>query len=260
MTRPTRARDLIAAEWIKIWSLRSTWWMLLCAIILSTGVGALVTGADAGQWDRMTPAQRAGFDPLPDTFIGFLVAQLIFASLGALAITGEYSSGLIRTTFAAAPGRAGVLTAKATAVSAVAFLAGLVATLASFGVGQAILSRRHLDVSITDPASLRAIIGAVVYLVAAALLGLGLGALLRHAAGAIAVLVAVLFLAPELLHGTTQWLTDISNALPGTAIRRLISMHPWQGAPAVPTAFLTIVAYPAVVLAVAAIIIRRRDV
>jgi hypothetical protein len=102
---PLRPRplDLVAAEWIKLRSLRSTWWVLLAAAAVAFAVGLLVCSTDAGQWPRMTPGQRAGFDPLADSFVGFAVAQLLFAAIGVLSVTGAYSSGLIRTTLARPP-------------------------------------------------------------------------------------------------------------------------------------------------------------
>ncbi len=109
-----------AAEWIKLRSLRSTYWVLLAATVIASGIGLLVCNADAGQWPRMTPGQRAGFDPMADAFTGFAVAQLLFAAIGVLTMTGEYSSGLIRTTFVAVPARRAVLAAKAAVVCLVA--------------------------------------------------------------------------------------------------------------------------------------------
>ncbi len=91
------------------------------------------------------------------------------------------------------------------------------------------------------------------------LTGLGLGVVIRNAAGALSVIVAVLFLAPTSLHGGTRWATDIGNALPGNAIRRLVSLHPWPGAPSITESVLVMIAYPAIALAAAALVIRRRD-
>jgi hypothetical protein len=258
---PLRARplDLVAAEWIKLRSLRSTYWVLLAATATAFGIGLLVCNADAGQWPRMTPSQRAGFDPMADSFTGFAVAQLLFAAIGVLTVTGEYSSGLIRTTFAAVPARRAVLAAKAAVVCLVTVTAGLGAALASFAAGQAILSRQHIGISLGHPGALRAVIVAAVFLGVATLTGLGLGVLIRHAAGALAIIVVLLFLAPSFLHGGSQWAIDIGNALPANAVRRLISLHPWPGAPSVTESALVMIIYPVVALAAAAYVIHRRD-
>jgi ABC-2 type transport system permease protein len=258
-TRLARARNVIGSEWTKLWSVRSTYWVLLCAAVTAIGLGAIIANADVGQWPKMSPSQQAAFDPLPDPYIGFMVAQLIFATLGVLSVTGEYSTGLIRTTFTAVPTRRAVLAAKAVVVAAVTVPVGAIIATATFATGQAILSQRHVGLSIGDPGALRSIVAATFYLVAVALVGLGLGALLRHTAAAIGALVTLLFLAPQFVHGTSRWAVDIDNALPGSAIRRLVSLHLYHGAPSMPQAFIVIAVYPAVLVVAAMILIHRRD-
>jgi ABC-2 type transport system permease protein len=254
-----RAGDLVASEWIKFRSLSSTYVVLLTAVITAFGVGLLVCNSDASQWAHLPPGQRAAIDPMADSFVGFAIAQLIFAAVGVLTMTGEYSSGLIRTTFAAVPARRAVLAAKAAVVSAVTFAVGLVTALASFAAGQAILSRQHIGISLSHPGAVRAIIAAALFLVAVSLTGLALGVLIRNAAGALTAVVVVLFVGPSFLHGTSRWVIDIANALPANAIRRLASLHPWPNAPSVTEAVIVIVIYPVVALAAAAYVIHRRD-
>ncbi|MDQ2815407.1 MAG: ABC transporter permease [Actinomycetota bacterium] len=253
------ALDLIAAEWIKLRSLRSTYLVLLAAAVIALGVGVLVCNNDAVGWPGMLPAARAAFDPMADSFVGFSIAQLIFAAIGVLTVTGEYSSGLIRTTFAAVPARRAVLAAKATVVCLVTVSVGLVTALATFWAGQAILSGQHIGISLGHPGAVRAVISAALFLVAAALMGLGLGVLIRNAAGALSVVVALLFLAPSFLHGTSEWVIDIANVLPANAIRRLVSLHPWPHAPSITESTIVIVVYPVVALAAAAYVLHRRD-
>jgi ABC-2 type transport system permease protein len=256
---PRKARELVSSEWTKLWSTRTTWAIVAMAAALAIGVAALAAQSDAHDIAGMTAVERARIDPISDSFIGFLLAQLLFASLGALAITGEYGSGLIRTTFAAVPVRWTVLAAKAAVVAGLAAVTGALTALASFATAQAILSGHHLGVSIGDPDARRAIVGTTVYLTAVSLIGLGLGTLLRHTAPTIGTLVALLFLAPELLHGGSSWIRDVGNTLPGNAIRRLASQDAWPGAPSVAYAFTAIAVYPIVVMAVAAVALRRRD-
>ena len=152
-----------------------------------------------------------------------------------------------------------VLAAKAAVVSVITLTVGLISALVSFTAGQAILSRQHIGISLGHPGAVRAIIATAVFLVAAALIGLGLGALIRNAAGALTAVVALLFLAPSFLHGTSSWVIDISNALPANAIRRLASLQPWQNAPSMTEAIFVVIIYPVVVLASAAYVIHRRD-
>jgi ABC-2 type transport system permease protein len=256
---PARPHDLVTGEWIKLRSLRSTYFMLLAAMVIALAIGMLVCNVDASQATRPLSGRQAAVDPLTDSFVGFVISQLIFAALGVLAMTGEYSSGLIRTTFAAVPARRAVLAAKAAVIFALTLTAGLVTALTAFLAGQAILSTQHLGISLSHPGAARAIIAAGLFLPAVALTGLALGVLLRSTAGALTVLIAVLFVVPELLNGTSQWVIDIANALPATAIRRLVSLHPMPHAPSVTECVIVMIAYPAVTLAAAAIVLHRRD-
>ena len=102
---PARARDLLAAEWIKLRSVRSTYLTLLFAAVAAVGVGYLVIRSQATHWATMTAQDRAYFDPVGEGFTGLGLAQLAFGVIGVLAISSEYTTGLIRTTFAAVPRR-----------------------------------------------------------------------------------------------------------------------------------------------------------
>jgi ABC-2 type transport system permease protein len=258
---PTAARplDLVAAEWIKLRSLRSTYLVLLTGVVAALAIGLLACNSDASQWPQLNPGERAAVDPMADSFVGFAIAQLIFAAIGVLTVTSEYSSGLIRTTFAAVPARRAVLAAKATVVCLVAVSVGLTTALVSFAAGQAILSGQHIGISLSHPGAARAVIAAALFLATVTLIGLGIGVLIRSAAGALAAAVALLFLAPTFLHGTSRWLVDIANALPSNAIRRLVSLHPWPTAPSVTECVIVIIAYPVAALTAAAYVIHRRD-
>jgi ABC-2 type transport system permease protein len=258
-TRLRRAMDLFRSEWIKLWSTPSTWWILLIAFCAAVGIGALAVRADVADWHQMTAAQRASVDQLAEPLWGLLISQLVVAILGALTITGEYSSGLIRTTLTAVPVRGAVLAAKAAVVTVAVAATGTLTTLTAFGVGQAIFATRHVAVSSAHPGVVPGLAAAIGYLIAATLIGLCLGTLLRHTAAAVTVLVALLFLAPELLHGTSPWVSHIANTLPGTAVHRMVSLYPWHGAPSASLSWTVIAVYPTALLAAAALAIRRRD-
>jgi ABC-2 type transport system permease protein len=148
---PARARDLLASEWIKFRSVRSTYLILLIAATAAVGIGYLVTHADATHWATMTASARAAFDPVSDSFTGLGIAQLAFGALGVLAISSEYTTGLIRTTFATAPRRRAVLTAKATVAGVISLLAGELIAFATFSISQQALSAQHLDVTLAHP-------------------------------------------------------------------------------------------------------------
>jgi hypothetical protein len=196
---------VLHAEWIKLRSLRSTYVTMLCAIALGTGLGFLDTTSVAHHWASMSAQDRAAFDPVGDSFTGLVFAQLAFGVLGVLAISTEYGTGMIRTTLAATPRRGVLFTAKALVVGAVALVLGEVFAFGTFLLGQAMLAAGHLDVSLTDPGVLRAVASAGLYLWVVAMVGYGVGALVRHTAGAIAVMFGIIFLAWPAARALESW-------------------------------------------------------
>ena len=182
---PARARDVLATEWIKFRSVRSTYLTLLLAAVAAVSIGYLVTHSDATHWSTMTMQARANFDSVGDSFAGLGIAQLAFGALGVLAISSEYTTGLIRTTFASTPRRRAVIAAKAAVVGVVSLLAGELVAFATFFTGQQALSAQHLNVALAHPGALRGVLAAGFYLAVMAWIGLGLGAVIRHTAGAI---------------------------------------------------------------------------
>jgi ABC-2 type transport system permease protein len=188
--------------------------------------------------------------------------QLIVAVLGVPAITSEYSTGMIRASLTAQPRRETVFAAEAAAVALVALAAGLAASFTSFLLGQAILARRDLGTSLGQPHVLRAVIGAGLFLAVSGLLALGLGAVFRHAAGAIIAAIAVLFMSLPLevfLPGTLQ--TAVDRWIPlnaGSQIWSTVtgpSAHqfpPWAG-------FAVFTAYAAAALALGLVLFLLRD-
>jgi hypothetical protein len=211
----------------------------------------------------MPLSERASFDPLDVSFRGFQLAQLVVGALGVLVIGGEYGSGLIRTTFAAYARRRSVLASKAAVVGAVALVLGEVLAFTSFWLTQAILSSAngtHLGLSIGSPGALRCTVSAGAYLAVVGLLGVGFGFALRHTAGALSALIALLFVIPSIVHQLpTQWDDDITRLLPTGAAVRLISEHPTASGLSLPWAAVELVVWPAVVLAIGAVVVSRRD-
>jgi len=260
VTAPTRARDVLTSEWIKLRSVRSTYLVLLFAAAAAVGIGYLVTQADATHWARMTAAARAAFDPVDDTFAGLGLAQLAFGALGVLAISSEYASGLIRTTFAAVPRRRAVIAAKAAVVGVVTLLAGELIAFATFFTGQWALSAQHLNVTLAHPGALRGVLAAGFYLAVTAWVGIGLGAVIRHTAGAVTAMVGVVFLLPTIITALpAPWDTRIGRFTVNLAAQQTIAQHPHTGYfPAGPS-FLIVAAYAAAAIAAAAFVITRRD-
>jgi ABC-2 type transport system permease protein len=182
--------DALRSEFTKIRSTRSTYWTLLALVVVTVGIGALAT---AGTASHPQGLDRATFDATQQSLAGLYVGQLVIAVLGALTITAEYSTGMIRTSLAVQPRRGVLFAAKAVVFAVISLVTGLVACFASFFLGQAILSGHHLSVTLGDPNVLRAVIGGALFLTACGMLAYGLGAILRHTAGAITAAIGLLF-------------------------------------------------------------------
>jgi hypothetical protein len=189
-------RTVAAMEWRKLRTVRSTWFVT--AFFAAAMIGFAMLALSHEGYAQMPAAGRASFDPTHDCFIGLVLGQLLTGTLGALTITSEFSSGMIRATFAAAPSRRLVLAAKAAVLGAITLAAGEITALASFLAGQALLTAPAPPATLGQPGVLRAVAMAGAYPALIALIGLGLGALVRHTAGAICALVGVLFVAPFL--------------------------------------------------------------
>jgi ABC-type transport system involved in multi-copper enzyme maturation permease subunit len=173
-------------EWIKLRSLRSTRWVLAGGMVATVALGVV-----AGYNTRSVTG-----DPTSNVLAGVLVGQVVTGVLGVLAMTSEYSSGLVRVTFAAMPRRGLVLAAKTVVFGTVCLVAGEVTVVASFLGGMAALRSSVPHPSLSDPAVLRAVLMAGGYLALTGLAGLGIGAILRHGAAAVGVLVGGLFVLP----------------------------------------------------------------
>jgi hypothetical protein len=193
-------RHVLRMEWIKLRSLRSTRWTLLVAAVGTVGLGvAVLASYQPARFARMTAEQREAFDPTNMGFAGTLIAMLAFGVLGVLTATGEYSSGMIRATLAAVPGRGLVLLAKATVFGAVALVVGELTVLGNFLAGEAVLTNAAPHASLGDPAVLRSVLLTGAFLALLGLVGLGLGAIVRHTAGAITAFIGGLFAVPMIV-------------------------------------------------------------
>jgi ABC-2 type transport system permease protein len=257
-SRAVRAGDVLAFEWTKLRSVRSNYWTLSIAAVVSIGVAAIV-----GHSISSAPGGRAGgnsFSPLTASFLGYAeYAILPVAILGVLAFTSEFSTGLIRTTLVAVPRRRAVLAAKAAVVGAIALLAGELLAFASFFLVQAILTGRHGGLSLSGHAG--AVLAAGVLMPACVLAGLSLGAIIRHTAGAIAATVGVIYLVPAAcLFLPSPWRDDLGRFTPGFAAYQVTSPHPHPGLLSPALSMLVILAWPAASLLAAALVLARRDV
>jgi hypothetical protein len=264
LSRPDTARpiapDMVRSEWTKFRSVNSSYWTLLAAAVGMVGLSALLSAVFVGRYSTISAADKATFNPTSFSLNGILLSQLAVGVLGVLVITAEYSTGMIRATFAAVPKRPTVLAAKAAVFTAATLVTGIVSSFAAFSVGQAILSSKHIQASIGDPGVLRSVFGAGLYLAVLGLLALGIGTLIRHSAGAIAAVFGLILVLPGVVLALpASWSNAISKYLPssaGQAIFRTMpnrtSFSPWVG-------LLLFCGYTAVVLVAAGVALQRRD-
>jgi ABC-2 type transport system permease protein len=255
-----RCYDLLAAEWIKLWSLRSTYLALAAAVIATPVVSLGVAQANISYIRSGQPHGLDQIDAMATSFRGIAIAQLIIGVLGALTITGEFGSGLIRTTFAATPQRGAVLAAKATVIGVVTLVFGQVLAFGVFLGTQAILGRIHAGLSIAAPGVFRSVSGTGLYLAVVALLGLGIGALVRHTAAAIATIVVFFFLMPQ-IPGVlpTPWNYRFADAFPSTAVQQLSTLTPTTHLLTLSQSYILLLGYAILVPLVGALVVRRRD-
>lgn len=250
-----RARDVLTSEWTKLRSVRSTYWTLGVAMVTGIGFSGIVAYAFAA-----TPASSSTpIDPLQPSFLSLEYAVLAVGFLGVVTVTSEYTTGLIRTTFAAVPRRRAVLAAKASIVGAVTLLAGEMVAFASFLIVQAILSGHHLGTSLTRPGVLGAVLGNGLLLCVCATLGLGVGAIIRHTVGAVAALVAVIFVPGILGLLPTPWNHRIGQFTLFDAAQQVVTAHPRTDMFSSGGSLLVLLAWPAVALLVGAVLTTRYD-
>ncbi len=218
-------RGTLASELTKIRSTRSTWWTLLALIVVTVGFGALASfGATRGG------GNGPGFDATMRSLGGLYLGQLIIAVLGALVITSEYSTGMIRTSLTAMPRRSTVFAAKALVFGLVALVVGLITSFISFFLGQAIMSSHHINASLGQPDVLRAVIGGALFLTACGLLAFGIGMMLRHTAGAITTAIGLLFVLTVLVQFLPgSWQDHVNKWIPALAGSQIWQVKPSIG-------------------------------
>jgi ABC-2 type transport system permease protein len=254
--------NLMRSEWTKLRSVRSTYWTTLAAALSTVALGVVICARFRQLINADGPGKLDGFDPTLTSLNGVYLAQIAIGTLGVLIISSEYATGMIRATFSAVPQRRAVLAAKALVFAGAALILGELMSFAAFGIGQAILSGAHPDLSkgfpgadgaapdlardfpglhssasLADPDVLRAVFGAGLYLGAVGLLGFGLGAMIRHTAGALSAFFGLLFGASVITALLpTNWRNDVMPYMPanaGSQIFTIVRSHdalaPWTG-------------------------------
>jgi len=252
---------VLRSEFTKFRSLRSTMWTLLTAVVLMIGLGAVFSAVTASQYHTFSAADRATFNPVGISLAGIGFAVVAFGVLGVLVMSGEYSTGMIRSSLTAVPRRMPVLWAKLAVFAGTVFVVSLIASFASFFIGQALLSSHHVGVSITAPGALRSVIGAALYVTVAGMLGVALGALLRNTAAGIATFAGVFFVLPPIAgllpasvsdHLTQYLPSNAGGVLYGGAMGVHNPLSPWTG-------FALLCAYAVVLIGAGAWRLRRSD-
>jgi ABC-2 type transport system permease protein len=255
---------LLAAEWTKIRSVRSTLWSLLAFVVVAIGFSTLVATVVSNNWDKPGPHPNhitLVNDPTALIFgAGFGIGQLAICVLGVIVISSEYTSGTIRASLLAVPLRLPVLAAKAVVFALLDLVASAITVFAVFFITTAIL-RSHVSITLSQPGVARADIGAILYLTVLGLFALGIGGLIRHTAGAIATVIALVLVVPPLISlipGTIAnhihgYLPTVAGLLVGqTSQQPADVLSPWQG-------FGVFCIWTAVVLAACGYLLVRRD-
>jgi ABC-2 type transport system permease protein len=248
---------MIKSEWIKLWSLRSTYWTLGIAAVLVVGVAAIFSSTiDVHTLDTPTDALQGG-----------AFAQLAFGVLGVLTIAAEYSTGIIRTTFAAVPNRRKVILVKGGLLFAILYVAGQLIAAAAFFTAQAVLGSRGVHFSITDHGLAQSVTGMGFYMCFIGMFGFCLGALIRHTTGALATLFGLVFvvmgiipnLLPQSMRESVGKFTFLQIAQSLTTAGRAAHSPDNASLLSVPTAWATCFVYLLVAIAVPLLIVNRRD-
>jgi ABC-2 type transport system permease protein len=275
-TAPTRPHEhsalgrltfprVVRSEWIKLRTLRSTFWTLASVVVLVVGFATLLAAfvPEASTLGERVPKDQLSQLVTSTATAGLTFAQLVVAVLGVLVISGEFSTGMIRSSFAAVPRRFPVLAAKAIVLFLTSFVVGLVSFAASWAIAVPLMTGKGYTGDLISEHTVWAILGSAAYLGLVAVFALGLGTIVKASAGGIAAALGVLFLLPiiagivQSLLPTAEWIRDATHYLIGNAGQGMSGLEngtfePWQNV-------LTVVVWTAVSFVVGAILLQRRD-
>ncbi|MCW8101485.1 ABC transporter permease [Streptomyces tauricus] len=247
---------VLHSEWHKLWTVRSTWIMLAASTVL-TIAGGIAIGAsyESGQ------AADFALDPVQFLLFGTQFSQIILAVVGVLFIAGEYSTGMVRSTMVAVPRRVPVLWSKAGVVAGVVFTTTLATLVVTFTSGQLFLDGTDKELSLTDRGVLGTLLGSAAGLTALALVGLGLGALLRSVPGGITAFIGGVTVLPEVLRMFPYDVLDsVAKYFPGRATEGLMTLHDTPDYATTGPALLALTLWTVAILGTATVLLRRRDV
>ena len=247
----------LRAEWIKLWTVRSTTWSVVALFVLGAGLTTLVCALAADD------LASGAADEAPGSFVtwGMAIAQVAAIVLGALVVTSEYTSGMIRATLAATPRRGAVLAAKALVLTGTLLVVGTVTALVGYAAGNTFLEAEGIGVALSDDGVARAMVGSGLYLAALGLLAAATGLLLRSTAAVVSVVLGVVFVLGNmvfLLPGEWgEWAGKLMPGNAGSGVATPVSFNPDLLAPWAGFAVFSIEV--AVVLLAGWAVLRRRD-
>lgn len=264
---------VVRSEWIKLRTLRSSMWCLALVLLLTIGFGLLLAATVNQPQPGAIPVDSQKQLVVQVATLGVNFTQLVVAVLGVLVISGEYTTGMIRSTFAAVPTRLPALFAKLLVMVVVTFVVGLVAIVVTAIVTAPILNGKGVDFHLFDSDVMLALLGGAGYLALIAALAFGAGAILRNSAGGIASALGLILVVPPILSiigSITQatWIRNIEAFLPSSAGEKMFALAPAASTAHAPADLVTLtggegllvlVAWVVVLLAISAVLVKRRD-
>ena len=198
-----RRRDIprtLRSEFTKVRSVRSTYWSLLLLVLAAVAWCVIYAVATTRQWPAMSALDRGSFDATQDSVLGLaLLGQLFIVMLGALMITSEYTTGMVRTSLTVMPRRAVLYWSKLGVFAAVSLVLSLATSVGMFFLGKTLLAPTHVTMSLSQPAQLRSVLVTALFVEVCGLLAYGVGAIVRNTAGALTITYGILALLPQLL-------------------------------------------------------------
>lgn len=252
--------SVIHSEWIKFRTVRSSITGVVLTLILTIGLGALITSTIRSNWASRPELRRAVFDPVSTSLAGTLFAQFAVGVIGVLFISAEYSTGSIRTSLAAVPKRLRLVAAKSIVLAFVIVIVAEVACFITFSIGQSIYSGVVPTASLSNASVFRSVLFAGLYLTMLSLIGLGLGLILKQSAASISVFTSLLLILPIITLLLPQsWQNNIDRFEPSQLGQAMMSPSPAAFTFGAWTALAILALYSAGIVALGSALLVRRD-
>ena len=256
--QPVSQRRVIVSDRVKFRTLRSSWITMGVAVAALAVLGLLIGVITNANWAHLDPDRAANFNAVDTSLRGINFAQLAIAVLGVLVISGEYGTGMIRSSLGAVPQRLPVLWAKLVVFGAATLLLMELASFAAFWLGQAGLASHGTTISASG--AVRSVIGTGLYLTVVGLLSVALGFIIRSTAGGITAVIGLLLVLPGIMNVLPQsWQDNISPYLPSNAGAVITTVRADPGSLAPWTGFGVFCLYAVVAIAVSAVLLKRRN-